>query len=117
MNRALALLMTVVALTASADLVRTDPTPDITVYTDADGAHIVTLVGRGNIMKVIDSNLNGAATIKNFANTVFGLGGKTYWLRTRFVGGRLICEKFGHRPDDPAKAEAIAKWLFAQSCS
>jgi hypothetical protein len=59
----------------------------------------------------------GHAALKNIAHAVLGVGLKSYWVRTRFVDGRLICEKFAHRPNDSAEADAWAKELFAKSCS
>ncbi len=105
---------------ASADPVRTDPTPEITVWTDADGAHIVTLVGAPKDAFGVDKQDVLAAARQDELGKVrprAQFTGHPYWVRTRFVDGRLICEKFGGRPKNAHKAEEFAKFLFAESCS
>jgi hypothetical protein len=117
-----ALLAAVVALSASADPVRTDPTSDVSIWTDADGAHVVTLVGpKSGGHMIAMSDLLAAADEQNLGKLQrrkTWVPGQIFLLRTRFVDGRLICEKFsGRLGKDEAKWEARAKELFAESCS
>jgi len=105
------------------------------VFTEADGANVVTLVHNPPPFKgdrllglfhdarydkplrvAMNEKQDGKTKMRNVGNSVFGLGYKSYWVRTRFVDGRLICEKFAQRPDDAAQIEALGKALLAQSC-
>lgn len=122
-GRRLALLLAVAGMAAQADPVRTDPAPNVTVFTDEGGAHVVTLVEATgaffavDVSKVIDPKNNGRVHQRNVANAIFSLGHKSYWVRTRFVDGRLICEKFGWRPKTDEERAAWADALFKESCS
>lgn len=117
------LLLLVFSGAAFADPVRTDPSPDVTVFTDADGAHVVTLLEGGGPMftiamsRIIKPKENGKVRQRNSANAIFSLGHKSYWVRTRFIDGRLVCEKFGWRPKTDEERAAWADALFKESCS
>lgn len=105
------------ALAALADPVRTDPTPDITVFTDGD--QVVTLVagteflGTPPIRRVINAREDGKARVRR----AFGGQRSAYAVRMRFIGGRLVCEKFAERPRGDEAIAARAAELFMESCS
>lgn len=113
--------------------VRTDPTENVTVFTDDGGAHIVTLVRetlRENIDLVIKGSELGGVRERTISGDgarefLFGAAGAAfapvYWIRTRVVEGREICEKFAIRSNrdgrDPARAAAFADALFSEPCN
>lgn len=120
------------AYAAAADPVRTDPTANLSVFTDEGGAHIVMLVGetlRFTIDEVINADERGGVRERTLSSgggreALFGAAGAafapTYWIRTRVVDGRQICEKFAVRTNrvakDPNRAAALADTLFSESC-
>ena len=121
-----------IASAAAPDPVRTDPTENITVFTADNGTHTVTLVRETlhvNIDQVINAKEYGGIRERNFSNGdrefLFGAYGAafadSYWIRTRVVDGRPICEKFAierkKEAEDPAEAAARAGKLFAESCT
>lgn len=104
-------LLALCALGVSADPVRTDPTPNITVFTD--GPHVVTLVEprtKPKIADLINQKVDGIAGghmrgLKNW-----------YMVRMRVIDGVLTCEKWALRPKDAADYAARAAEVFAESC-
>ena len=106
--------MLLVAASAVADPAKTDPNANVTVFTDADGAHVITLVKRGgqpDIVKVMNQKADG------YAHGYWEIGFGAYFVRTRFVDGRLICEKFSIRPKREDEVSDYVAKLFAKSCS
>jgi hypothetical protein len=100
---------------ALAEPARTDPDPNVTVFTGADGAHIVTLVqlkGLQSIYPYINEKELGNSVTRNPMSSK-----NIFWIRTRFVDGRLICEKFARRPKGDAEIAERAAQLFKESCS
>lgn len=115
------------------DPVRKDPTENVTVFTDEDGAHVVTLVRetlRETIDQVIKGNELGGVREQTLeggggSEALFGVAGAAfapnYWIRTRVVDGRQICEKFAVRTNrharDPVRAAEFAAALFKEPCA
>ena len=116
----LAMVACALQVCASADALRTDPEPGITIFKDADGANVVTLVQSGwNFRSVVDAmnvKQDGKVRVHNYPNAVFAQGMRTYWVRTRLIDGKPVCEKFARRPDGDAEIEARGKELLAAPC-
>jgi len=119
----LVLALALASIAAVADPVKTDPDPNVTVFTDADGAHVVILVapsgilGTPPIQRVMNERRGGQPKGQSKVHRSLA-GPENAWItRTRVVDGRTICEVFAQRPyGETAQAERAAE-LFKEPCS